>query len=1459
MEGGALGMETTTEQDPSKPSDWRAACLRRRAWAQSRDSVWQEPEPEPGPELQPGSCGPQGPQQAQREGGTPRPSEEPGRVPNKITSWLIECRTPLGASLDDQTASPSRGAVRNGCSFEDDLSLGAEANHLQSSSSKTESCYGLPVEQKRTQYKERGRSMNSTGSGKSSTVSSVSELLDLYEEDPEEILYNLGFGREEPDLASKVPSRFFSNSSGARGIDVKVLPLVYLGAQLQRMELENPNYALTSRFRQIEVLTTVANEFFQLYSQVSGQPVQRISSRDQGGGEGETSSSPLKRNNSALNAAKILKKTITKHNLLGGAAESPETHTHSTNHTHSEHTHVNGHTHSEHTHVNGHTHSEHTHTNGHTHTSPEQDGCSTDPDQQGESANQKALRKKDSRSLATVTEETNGDGETDRLTHDSPVQSSTGPAANGEHPPVSADLTAANQTTEERVQVVTEGEEKNLTSTPEKPPLILVPPQLAQLRSETTDSFDMEEVQSNEDEALTARTSRATDLSRTVSQQSDSSGFAEEPSTDSNSYLKLQESSDSCDSETTVTSHASHDVATPLALDHPAFDRLVSREEEEPDSAAEADGRCSSRGAEEHDGSSEQVTQYSVHQLPWNGPMRAQQDETQNQERIETEIRTGLEPEPEHTQNQSASQPESEHTQNQNQSATQPETEHTQNQNQSAPEPEPEPEHTQIQSASQPEPEHTQNQNQSTTDPDPHTEGECVQDETSQSVSSQAECVVLDGSGPVCPPSPSSLVHNALNRARQNQLSWPNGTLQTPDRGRGRFPLQRSSSLPSSLLSPSKVVSSVRIRFGRGAASCTPPKYSYKYCQEEGGGEEEDEEEEEGQTNCLSTLIINPASSHTNSQSPRPHTEAPTPLCPLPIPRHLMRSSYSLQSPSPPPDWLERSLGGHTQSWSTQSVPDLFSNQQQPGQLHQNTNTNQNQPSWNSGPIMFPYPSTAQYSNSSLNPNPCTPNPPPQYPNPNPNLNPSPNPCTPNPPQYPNPYPLHPYTSLPNLHYHNTSLPHHSSLGSLHQPTTPTIPQYCSFSNVHHLSLSNLHYTGTPIMHHQGYHHPQLPIGPYSHQSPYLTAPLGSPNASPYHGYHGYNQHPHPVFPPTHSLTQRPASAPGHTFLHGLAPPPALGSLPGLAPAHSPGQALLAGLAPTLAAGSNQGPSSTEMQLRKVLHDIRGTVQSLNQNSADTPDMFNDHRAALPSHQSVGELQQKRRSLNLFRSHMMDLELSIIRQQALVYTHLSPADRLEAEQLQTLRSAVREELQELEQQLEDRLIDLTQHTHRTGFHRDGSVDSLSTASALRAMEPVSDLLREQLFLQSELSYEGHAPSTGPSSRSSSPVRRGGEHKPGVYRASINITPAPPPRPNTHTEEEEDEEEEGGRDRGGGGGEELPEEGGARRGGAAGGRVENLQQLIREIRESVAQEVRQEIYSELLAAASPRRSPRQYPL
>uniref|UniRef100_A0A4W6DIY5 ITPR-interacting domain-containing protein n=1 Tax=Lates calcarifer TaxID=8187 RepID=A0A4W6DIY5_LATCA len=764
-------------------------------------------------------------------------------------------------------------------------------------------------------------------------VHSVSELLDLYEEDPEEILLNLGFGREEPDLASKVPSRFFNNNSTARGIDIKV----YLGAQMQRMELENPNYALTSRFRQIEVLTTVANEFFQLYSQVSGQPVQCISSRDQGKeGGGDESTPVLRKTNSARNVAKLLKKTISKHNLLAAASESPEAQTPN----------------------------QHTQLNGHTST---------------ETVSQKHIRKKDSRSLATVTEETNGDGETDRLTDNS---------------------------------------------------------------------------------------------------------------------------SDSCDSETTVTSHPSQDVATPLALDQPAFDLPESREEEPgPGVAGEADGRRSSREEDEHDGSSEQVPQYTAHQLPRNKPMGAQQDEP-----ADSGERADPEPEPE-------------------------------------------------------------------------------------------------------------IPHGLSPLGYRSTLS-PARCLKSQGRGRGGrgIPLQRSSSLPSSLLSPSRVVSSVRIQFGRGQASCTQPRYSFKYTQEE--EEEEEVEEEEGQTSCLSTLIINPASSSGSINKPPRLASIP----PKPIPRYLMRSSYSLQSSSPPPDW---SPGGHAHSWSTQSVPDLSSNQQSPGHFQQNMSTSQNQQSWNPGQMMFSYP------NPNLNPRA-------QYPSPNPSPNPNQYPLTLNP--SPHPSPLHPYISL------------------------------C-------LCL-----------------------------------------------------------------------------------------------------------------------------------------------------------------QSLAEFQQKRRSLNLFRSQMMDLELSIIRQQALVYKHLSPADRLEVEQLQSLRSAVREELQELERQLEDRLIELTHHTqHGVYTHNTNPTGFYTQATEHVHTTQVSDLLREQLFLQSELSYDAHAPSTNPSSRSSSPVRGGrggggeeGEQRQGVYRASINITPVLPSRPHTHTAEEEEKEEgerDGGRRGSGDAGGERSEEGGA----AGGVTVEkNLQQLIREV-------------------------------
>ncbi|XP_014823537.1 PREDICTED: sperm-specific antigen 2 homolog isoform X2 [Poecilia mexicana] len=1282
MDVGVLDRQPAAVPDPTA-GPATIANERRQAWARSRDSFGQGSKPD------------RSDAQQIQSNGTGQ-TQEPGQVPSKIANWLIDCRTPLGASLDEQSSSPSKG-VKIGCSFEDDLSLGAEANHLQSKNNKPEACFDFVADQKRIQYKERGRSMNSTGSGKSSTVSSVSELLDLCEEDPEEILLNLGFGREEPDMSSKIPPRFFNNTSSARGIDIKV----YLRAQLQRMELENPNYALTSRFRQIEVLTSVANELFQIYSNVSGQPVNKLTCKDQGG-EGEKGEqqggagkdpATLRRTSSVRQFAKLVKK-MSKQNLLGSTAESPE-----------------GASPNEPTQLNGHAASpDAARVNDRTRSGKDHDCASSD--HQVEMVSQKHMRRKDNFTLATVTEETNGGGEGDRLMESSPEQSSTGP----EHQPDSADLHTTHQKAEEEGDQVAK-DETDLTSTPEKALSKLAPPLLAQLRTENADSFDMEEIQTNDDEALPSRTSRITDLSRTVSQQSDSSGFAEEPSGDSSSYLKVQESCDSCDSETTVTSHPSQDVATPQPCDQPAFELLGGREEEAGSSAPSKEQSGTSMEEAVHEESLLQVPRYAVHHLP-TSRLAGEGEQLDIKDRTDPDT----EPQPDQTQSTSAYEQE----------------------------PQPVVGNTENQLTSEEQPQHTE----PLTVIDAEVATERAEEKTDSALSA-----------------PTSPVLRALNRAKQNQLRMLgqhksiqiDNPSQAP-RGiigrRGLIPMQRSSSLPLSLLSPPKVVSSVRIQFGQGQAFCTPPRYSIKYVQEDGEQMEYEEKEEEEQSNCVSTLIINPGS----KENP-PHA-----IPPKAIPRHLMRSSYSLQSSSPPPDGSP----DQEHSWTTQSVPDLSSSNHElnPFQL----NTNQNQQSAGSGRMMFPRHNAPMLgSEPNLFPSPAT------Y-----------------------PYPPYHYASPPyGFNHHSPPVHHYSSLTSLHQPATPPAPPQGSLINLHQpYSSSAPHFDlgcllpGTPPMH--------LPEHSVSHPLPFPAAPPAHQFGFPYYGTHGY------------------------THLH-----------PGLPPAAAP--------------GSGRSPSSTEMQLRKVLHEIRGTVQSLSQSRISSPDLFGELRAAATSQQSVAEFQQKRRSLNMFRNQMMDLELSIMRQQAVVYKHLSPADRIEAEQLQSLRSQVREELQELEQQLEDRLMELTPHSNLRGLHREGSVDSLSTASALRAMEPVSDLLREQFFLQSELCYGGRDPSSFPSTRSPSPVRREGDdgkQSQGVYRASINITPAPPARPNAHTEEAE----EGQRD-----GEEVEREKGEeheapeREGEAGKFRPDNFQQLIREIRESVAQEVRREIYNELLAAASPQGS------
>lgn len=108
---------------------------------------------------------------------------------------------------------------------------------------------------------------------------------------------------------------------------------------------------------------------------------------------GDEQSSPLKKRNPVINAAKILKRTLSRHNLLSSTSESTEAQTPN----------------------------QQTLTNGHeapadAPAGTEQDGSSNNSHHQAEVVSPKHIRKKDNCPLATVTEETSGDGETGSLT-----------------------------------------------------------------------------------------------------------------------------------------------------------------------------------------------------------------------------------------------------------------------------------------------------------------------------------------------------------------------------------------------------------------------------------------------------------------------------------------------------------------------------------------------------------------------------------------------------------------------------------------------------------------------------------------------------------------------------------------------------------------------------------------------------------------------------------------------------------------------------------------------------------------------------------------------------------------------------------------------------------------------------------------------------------------------------------
>ncbi|NWX18507.1 SSFA2 protein, partial [Aegotheles bennettii] len=1151
-------------------------------------------------------------------------------------------RTPLGASLDEQSNPLLKGMlVRNGGSFEDDLSLGAEANYLRSDT-QMETCNGVLAKERRLQFHQKGRSMNSSGSGKSSaTVSSVSELLELYEEDPEEVLYNLGFGRDEPDIASKIPARFFNSSSFARGIDIKV----FLNAQIQRMEVENPNFALTSRFRQIEVLTTVANAFSSLYSQVSGTPLQKIGSMNSVSSSKEASSPPpLNRSNTASR----LMKTLSKLNLCGtqqadgsGCSTPPPVEKGK---------------------------------------SPAEPG-SEESDVQNESKLPKYSKKKDSPSfLATVKEEIassqTNTADTRKLAN---LPAGTDDRQEGTVPP--ADVQSSRlASTQDRLceesglldspSLSSSSNTSNSSASTQRLPVAspgrdpcapLTNPSLMNLMLQQKDSFEMEEIQSTEGDLshvpashqLAVTKSRKDQLLRTASQHSDSSGFAEDSSTDCSPFNQLQvqeslqgmgSSADSCDSETTVTSH-SEEQMTPGVKELPCFNKF---EEEEDDDD------------EDDDDDEEDIVSY-VERRKVEVPAETRRSEDRKID-YETEQNQGGE----------------------SKSSLISET---------------------VQGEVSSKEEDICSERK---------ESELLEDDSVFEFPQYHTHHILKSmeslEGGSSSPSPVDRVHVALQRAEMRIVSTSDSRagrtlLKSKDLLRKQrlwfaesgYPLRRSQSLPTALLNPVKVVSSVNVQLTPGKETlCSPPSFTYKYTRVEEDKKamsENDKSESEaaaGQPVCKSTLFIAPSSSRKEVPQTGPsrlsEESSPTRVqsCPLHTPAHMSQSMCSLHSF--PTEWQDRQLCEHMRTLSTHSVP----------------------------------------------------------------------------------------------------------------------------------SISGSSFSG-------------------------LLSPFSCP-FSPRHA--GFPHRPHAINP----------------------------------------------------------PSTVEMQLRRVLHDIRNSLQNLSQypvmrgQDLSAATSYTTQRSSiLPLYENTfQELQVVRRNLNLFRTQMMDLELTMLRQQTTVYQHMTEEERYEADQLQSLRKSVRMELQELEMQLEERLLaleDQLRSLHMSspyrpqshiGMYGSRSADNLSCPSPLNVIEPVSELIREQSFLKSELGLglgdlgletlpaegtesvfsHGHSDSSsvcsGHAGRkagvgSSELTGKSKSQSKRLYRASVALTPTPPVRAGAGQQVESSEELADSK---------LEVE----------HKLENvplvpsvdeihksveqeeLQQVIREIKESIVGEIRREIVSGLLAAVSPQSRP-----
>ncbi|XP_070708420.1 protein ITPRID2 [Pempheris klunzingeri] len=217
-----------------------------------------------------------------------------GCFTGKIANWLLHCGSDDCSETSGQLSFESVLKANNS---EDDLSLGADASLLDGGEIISEVGHkqgrgklisSTPRQELCQLSQNLGHSMASSclSSSTCKTTSSVSEVLRLCSEDAEETLYELGFGCDEPQVTVRIPPRFFTFPSIAMGINFRL----FLDSQLRRIREEDPSLSLASRFRQVQVLTAMANAFYSLYSHVSRTPLQKLATP-----EFTFSSSPVER------------------------------------------------------------------------------------------------------------------------------------------------------------------------------------------------------------------------------------------------------------------------------------------------------------------------------------------------------------------------------------------------------------------------------------------------------------------------------------------------------------------------------------------------------------------------------------------------------------------------------------------------------------------------------------------------------------------------------------------------------------------------------------------------------------------------------------------------------------------------------------------------------------------------------------------------------------------------------------------------------------------------------------------------------------------------------------------------------------------------------------------------------------------------------------------------------------